>query len=262
MPNNLTNNAENRVLDWLNPDVAAVRPTGPLKLRLYLVMPNQETGTGGTPVSLGSYADTTIVFAAAANGVASTSGVVNFPTATADQGEVVGMGILDSAGLLIALGELGQSKSILNGEIFSMPAGSISLSLTAATDNLTDTWENRALDWLLVTGSPTRPTSPLRVRLYSLLPDQETGAGGTAITGFAYADTAIVFDIASSGATSNTSATTFPNATGGDWGEVLGIAIRENGGTPVWIGAFNVSKIVIDGQGFQLPAGSTTLSLD
>jgi hypothetical protein len=103
--------------------------------------------------------------------------------------------------------------------------------------------------------------APLRVRLYTVMPNLETGSGGTAVSGFGYADTAIIFDTASSGATSNTDAVTFPTATGGTWGELVGVDIRENGGTQVWVGAFNVPKILNDGQSFQLPAGTFPLIL-
>src|SRR5215207_3400788 len=82
--------------------------------------------------------------------------------------------------------------------------------------SLTDTLENRMLDWANpAVALPTRPTSPLKVALYTVMPNPETGVGGTEVVGFAYARATIVFPLASSGATSNTSAVTFATATGG-----------------------------------------------
>jgi hypothetical protein len=48
MANNLTDDLENGMLNWANPDVALpARPVSPLKVALFTVMPNQETGLGG-----------------------------------------------------------------------------------------------------------------------------------------------------------------------------------------------------------------------
>ncbi|GAA3113725.1 hypothetical protein GCM10017687_28470 [Streptomyces echinatus] len=51
-------------------------------------------------------------------------------------------------------------------------------------DNLTNTAENRALDWILG-GSPTAPTTPLKVALVTAAGD--ACDGGTEVTGGGYA---------------------------------------------------------------------------
>jgi hypothetical protein len=128
--------------------------------------------------------------------------------------------------------------------------------------SLTDTLENRMLDWSNpAVALPTRPTSPLKVALYTVMPNPETGTGGTEVIGFAYARATITFPLASSGATSNTSAVTSATATGGNWGDLAGIAILDSAGVPVmmWSGTFNSPRTINDGQTFQIPAGALTL---
>jgi hypothetical protein len=119
------------------------------------------------------------------------------------------------------------------------------------------------LDWVNGVGTPTRPTTPLKVRLYTTMPNQETGSGGTAVTGGSYADTNVTFSAASAGATSNSADVTFPTATA-NWGTVLGIGIVDSAGSPVllWVGTLTSSKTVDNGDTFKIPAGSLTLSLD
>lgn len=130
-------------------------------------------------------------------------------------------------------------------------------------NNLTNAAENLMLDWINVVGTPTRPTSPLKVRLYTVMPNQETGAGGTAVTGGSYADTNVTFTTAASGASENTADVTFPTATA-SWGTVLGIAVIDSAGTPVliWIGTLTTSKTVDTGDTFKIPAGSLDVTLD
>lgn len=131
MANNLSNAAENLMLDWINGVGTPTRPTTPLKVALYTVLPNQETGAGGTEVSGGSYARTNVTFTAAASGAAENTADVTFPTATASWGTVVGAAVFDSAGtpVMIWSGPLASSKTVDNGDTFKIPAGSLDVSL-------------------------------------------------------------------------------------------------------------------------------------
>lgn len=96
---------------------------------LYTVAPD-DTG-GGTEVSGGSYARQSMAFGTAASGSISNSGSVEFPTATADYGTVVAMGLFDasSAGNLLAYGDLTTSKTVSNGDVFRFNASSVTISL-------------------------------------------------------------------------------------------------------------------------------------
>jgi hypothetical protein len=129
MADNLTNVAENKLLDHVNL-VTAWTPATPLKVRLYTAAPT-ETG-GGTEVTGGSYAATNVTFGAAASGSASNSADVVFPTATASWGTVVAAAVVDSAGtpVMIWYGNLTASKVVDTGDTFKIPAGSLTVALS------------------------------------------------------------------------------------------------------------------------------------
>jgi hypothetical protein len=130
-------------------------------------------------------------------------------------------------------------------------------------NNLSNAAEDLMLNWINGVGTPTRPTTPLKVRLYTTLPNQETGAGGTEVTGGSYASTNVTFTTASGGAAENTADVTFPTASA-SWGTVVGIAVWDSAGTPVmlWSGTLTSSKTVDNGDTFKIPAGSLDVTLD
>lgn len=128
---------------------------------------------------------------------------------------------------------------------------------------LSDTFENRALDWLLVTGTPTR-ASGTWLALYTATPTDSTA--GTEVTNAnAYARTALTFDAAASGATQNALDVTFPTATGA-WGTVTHWAVVDSathgGGNIIIYGAFNASKTIASGDVFQVLDGELDITAD
>ena len=86
---------------------------------------------GGTEASGGSYARTSIAFAAPSNGVTSNSGTVTFPTATASWGTATHMAIYDAAvaGNRLFHGALQVSKTIDSGDVFTFPTGQLQVTL-------------------------------------------------------------------------------------------------------------------------------------
>ncbi len=124
-------------------------------------------------------------------------------------------------------------------------------------DNLTNTAETNALNWL--TGnSTTAPTAPLKLRLMTANGNDTTG--GTQVTGGSYTSQTVTFSAASSGSTSNSADVTFtgmPSAT------VTGAEIWDSAGTPVrwWYGALNANKVVAADDTFVVLAGELTLTL-
>src|SRR4051812_40166873 len=91
MANNLTDTAENTVLNAIN-GVAAALFTAPLKLRLMTVIGTD--ATNGTEVTGGSYASQTIAFTSASAGSASNTAQIQYtgmPACT-----VVGFEVWDS----------------------------------------------------------------------------------------------------------------------------------------------------------------------
>jgi len=125
-------------------------------------------------------------------------------------------------------------------------------------DALSNTAENLGLDWINGVGSPTRPTTPLKLALVTANGTDTTN--GTEVTGGSYARQSLTVAAASGGATSNSTDITFagmPACT------VVGVEVWDNAGTPVrlWYGALTASRSVSAGDDFKLTAGTLNLSL-
>lgn len=124
-------------------------------------------------------------------------------------------------------------------------------------DNLSNTAENRCLDFILGLAA-TAPTTPLKVALVTANGDD--AAAGTEVTGGSYARQNLSVAAAVSGATSNSADlvwTGMPAAT------VVGVEIWDNAGSPVrlWYGPLSASRTVAVGDELRLTAGSLTLSI-
>ena len=127
MADNLTNTAENKMLDAL---VGTASYSANTPIKLALVTAAGSDSAAGTEVSGGSYARQTITFNAASSGSIDRAGAVSFtnmPTCT-----VVGIELWDSAGtpVRLAYGSLTSSKSLTSGDTLEFAAGSITLSLS------------------------------------------------------------------------------------------------------------------------------------
>ncbi|MFE6597232.1 hypothetical protein ACFU9O_02345 [Streptomyces albidoflavus] len=124
-------------------------------------------------------------------------------------------------------------------------------------DNLTNTGENRALDWLMGTAT-TAPTLPLRVALVTA--NGTDAAAGTEVTGGSYARRNLTAAAAVNGATSNSADlvwTGMPAAT------VVGVEVWDSAGTPVrlWYGALGTSRTLLAGDELRIVAGALSFSL-
>lgn len=121
--------------------------------------------------------------------------------------------------------------------------------------------EKLLLDWMMTTGSATRPTT-WYVALYTTATDDNSG--GTEVTGNGYARQAVAFDAATSGAgtTANSNAPTF-TAAGGSWGTITHMAIYDSltAGNRLWHGAMTASKTIDDGDSLQFAIGNIDLTL-
>ena len=127
MADNLTNTAENKMLDAL---VGTASYSANTPIKLALVTANGNDATAGTEVSGGSYARQTLTFNAASSGSIASAATVSFtnmPTCT-----VVGIELWDSAGtpVRLAYGSLTSNKSLTSGDTLEFAAGSITLSLS------------------------------------------------------------------------------------------------------------------------------------
>jgi hypothetical protein len=121
----------------------------------------------------------------------------------------------------------------------------------------TEEQQNRLLNWLLVGGaSVPPPVSPLKVALFTLTPNFDTGLAGTEVVGGSYVRQTITFDTTTitTGTTRNNGTITFPTATV-DWGIVEAIGIYDSAGAPIWFAEVEPINITI-GRNFVIASGA------
>ena len=121
---------EDKVLDHVFGGNAYTAP-GTLYVALYTVAPT-DTG-GGTEVTGGSYARQSGAFTVSGTNPtqASNSAAIEYPTATANYGTVVAVGIFDAltSGNLLAYANLTASKVVSTGDVFRFNAGDLDVTL-------------------------------------------------------------------------------------------------------------------------------------
>ena len=121
---------EDKVLEHVFGGNAFTAPST-LYVALYTVAPS-DTG-GGTEVSGGAYARQTATFTVSGTNptTASNTAAIEYPTATADYGTVVAVGVLDasSGGNLLAYSTLDSSKVVSSGDAFRFNAGDLDITL-------------------------------------------------------------------------------------------------------------------------------------
>lgn len=126
---------------------------------------------------------------------------------------------------------------------------------------LSDYAEKLLLDWMMTTGSATRPTA-WYVALYTAAPSDS--GGGTEVSGNGYSRQSATFAAASTpgGTTSNTNDVIF-TASGGNWGTVSHVGIFDNstGGNLLWHGSMTSSKVVNDGDTLEFSIGNIDLTI-
>jgi len=126
---------------------------------------------------------------------------------------------------------------------------------------LSDYAEKLVLDYLMTTGSATRPTE-WYVALYTAAPSDS--GGGTEVSGSGYAREAATFAAASTpgGTTSNTNTIAF-TAAGGSWGTIthIGIFDAATSGNLLWHGGLAASKTVGDGDTIEFAIGNLNLTV-
>jgi hypothetical protein len=126
---------------------------------------------------------------------------------------------------------------------------------------LSDYAEKLLLDWMMTSGSATRPTA-WYVALYTAAPSDS--GGGTEVSTGGYARQSVAFSAASSpgGTTSNSGEVSF-TATGADYGTVthMGIFDASSGGNLLWHGALTASKTVADGDTLTFAVGNIDLTM-
>jgi len=122
---------EDKVLDHVFGGNAYSAPST-LYVALFTVAPS-DTG-GGTEVSGGGYTRKTAAFSVSGTNptTASNTAAIEYPTATANYGTVVAVGVFDAAssGNLLAYANLSTSKVVSSGDIFRFNTGDLDITLT------------------------------------------------------------------------------------------------------------------------------------
>ena len=123
-----TNFLETEILDHVFGGNAYTAPSN-LYLGLYTATPS-DTG-GGTELSGSGYARLAMAMSVSGN-LATNSAAEEFATATGSWGTVTHVGVFDAAtsGNLMAYGTLSASKAVATGDVFSIPAGDLDITLT------------------------------------------------------------------------------------------------------------------------------------
>jgi len=123
----LSNYAENEMLDHM---LGTGSFTAPSNVFLSLWTSDPTDAGSGTELSGSGYVRKDINFGAASSGVATSSGVVTFDTASGSWGTVTHIGIHDavSSGNLLFHGALTASKAIASGDVFQVANGAITIT--------------------------------------------------------------------------------------------------------------------------------------
>lgn len=123
-----------------------------------------------------------------------------------------------------------------------------------------DYYEDKIIDHMFRAVAFTPPAT-IYLALYTVAPTD--AGGGTEVSGGGYARQSVALDVASGGATANTSDITFPTATA-DWGTVVAVGIfdAEIGGNLLMWSNLDTSKTVNNGDTFKINAGDLDITVD
>ena len=126
---------------------------------------------------------------------------------------------------------------------------------------MSDYLENKLLDEVLF-NTAFAAIGTVYIGLFTTDPTDD--ASGTEVpVANAYVRQSMAFDAASGGVTQNTSAVTFPTASGGNWGAITHIALfdAEAAGNHLFHTPLTASKVVNDGDTFKVNSGDLTVTL-
>lgn len=128
MASGLTDYGANALLNHMF-GIATLTPPANWYVMLYTTLPAKD-GTGGVEVSGGGYARQVLAVGAAASGATDNTAILDYGTASASWGTVVGVGLADAAsgGNVWWRGALTASKVVNSGDPFTIPIGELDLS--------------------------------------------------------------------------------------------------------------------------------------
>lgn len=195
------------------------------------------------------------------------NGIITFPQASGSWGTITHWGIYDAstAGNLIAHGDLSSSKVINSGDTASI--ADTAISIQATTGGMSNYLANELLDHITGRGAYA---SPLNVHcalvITTPITDSMTGTTITepAVGGYARKAINAAFDAASAGATANTAAITFTQASGAAWGTIIDFCLVDAAtvGNLLFYGSLDTATAIDDGDTAEFAAGAWDITMD
>jgi hypothetical protein len=124
----MSNYLENALI---NGTIRGTTYTAPTTIYVALYTSDPTDANTGTEVTGGSYARTSVTFAAPSNGASVSNADCTFPQCTATWGTVGWIGLMDAStsGNLLYHTPLDSSKTIETGDIFKIASGNLSVTL-------------------------------------------------------------------------------------------------------------------------------------
>lgn len=231
----LGNSWENYVLDHLLKNSSLSAPDA-----LYIALSTAdpaEDASGLTEPSGGDYARKTMATwdGAAARATQNTNEIL-FNEATANWGEITHFAIMSTLSdtgvdYMVAYGAFTTSKSINNGDQARIAAGELDVSFnTISTGGISTSWANKVLDHIFMVSALGQPSN-LYVGLSTASPGDDMSGNQEPPTANAYDRISMAtWDAAAAGASENTNAVTFSEASAG-WGTVTHVTIWDHAST-------------------------------
>ena len=122
--------------------------------------------------------------------------------------------------------------------------------------------ENELIDHILRNAAYSSPGTAIWISLYTN--SQGDSDSGTEVSGSGYARIQCTgWDAPSNGATANTAEIDFGTASGGAWGTITSVGIKDSStaGNLLFYGNLDSPKTVNDGDGFKFAAGDLDVTL-
>jgi hypothetical protein len=127
---------------------------------------------------------------------------------------------------------------------------------------LTDTGEDRTLNWLTGNVPATAPVFPLKVALFTVAGSDSVV--GTEVVGGSYVRQAATFTVSSGGQASNTGTLRFTNMPDIPIPGVVAFAVYDSAAVPVrwWWALLTTARTYVAGDAAEFPVGELVLALD
>lgn len=199
---------------------------------------------------------------AASSRATANNGACTFAAATGSWGTITHYAIFDAitGGNFLGYGTLTTPNAVVNGNVVTFADGEIDITFNA--NGFSTYLANELLDHVFKVGAYTVPSN-IYVGLSTASPTDSAG-GLAEPSGNNYARTVMnSWDTAASGATQNTSAITFPTASG-SWGTITHAAIFDasSAGNMLGWAALGTSQAVVSGNVVEFDAGALDVTLD